>query len=67
MKRSGFKLGILLSILLLLSAQPLVAVEVGDKAPEFELPSTRGGKLKLSNLRGQNVLVNFYYTDYSPT
>lgn len=53
--------------LLLLPPAPLLAVEVGEKAPEFELPSTRGGKLKLSSLRGRNVLINFYLTDYSPT
>jgi cytochrome oxidase Cu insertion factor (SCO1/SenC/PrrC family) len=67
MKRSRFKIGILLSVLLLVSARPLLGLELGDKAPDFELPSTRGGKLKLSNLRGKNVLLNFYYTDYSPT
>jgi len=53
--------------LLLLLPTLLLAVEVGDKAPDFELPSTRGGKLKLSSLRGRNVLINFYLTDYSPT
>ena len=53
--------------LLLLLPTLLLAVEVGDKAPDFELPSTKGGKLKLSSLRGRNVLINFYLTDYSPT
>ena len=43
------------------------AIEVGDKAPEFELDSTSGGKLKLSSLRGKNVLINFYVLDFSPT
>lgn len=42
-------------------------VEVGEKAPDFELESTKGGKLKLSSLRGKNVLINFYVLDYSPT
>jgi peroxiredoxin Q/BCP len=44
----------------------LLAVEVGDLAPDFELPSTKGGKLKLSSLRGKNVLINFYILDFSP-
>ncbi len=43
------------------------AIEVGDKAPDFELDSTTGGKLKLSSLKGKNVLINFYVLDFSPT
>ena len=43
------------------------AVQVGDKAPDFELDSTAGGKLKLSSLKGKNVLINFYVLDFSPT
>jgi len=66
MKKKGSTLVIFLSALLFLSPTPLLAVEVGDKAPDFELPSTRGGKLKLSSLRGKNVLINFYILDFSP-
>lgn len=43
------------------------ALDVGDKAPDFELDSTKGGKLKLSSLRGKNVLINFYGRDFDPT
>jgi len=43
------------------------ALQVGDKAPDFELNSTKGGKLKLSDLRGKNVLINFYRNDFDPT
>jgi peroxiredoxin len=43
------------------------ALEVGEKAPDFELDSTKGGKLKLSSLKGKNVLINFYVLDFSPT
>ena len=67
MKREGSTIAIFLSVALLLSATPLLAVEVGDKAPDFELSSTKGGKLKLSSLRGKNVLINFYLLDFSPT
>ena len=42
-------------------------IEVGDKAPDFELESSKGGKLKLSSLKGKNVLINFYVLDFSPT
>ena len=44
------------------------ALEVGDKAPDFELPSTQGGKLKLSSFEGKkNVLIEFYVLDFTPT
>jgi cytochrome oxidase Cu insertion factor (SCO1/SenC/PrrC family) len=43
------------------------ALEVGDKAPDFELDSSKGGKVKLSSLKGKNVLINFYVLDFSPT
>lgn len=43
------------------------ALDVGDKAPDFELESTTGGKLGLSNFKGKNVLINFYVLDFSPT
>jgi len=65
MKRKGSTLAIFLSVLLFLPTL-LQAVEVGDKAPDFELESTKGGKLKLSSLRGKNVLINFYLLDFSP-
>ena len=44
-----------------------VALDVGQKAPDFELESTKGGKLSLSSLKGKNVLINFYVLDFSPT
>lgn len=43
------------------------ALEVGDKAPDFELDSTKGGKIKLSSLKGKNVLIQFYVSDFDPT
>jgi hypothetical protein len=43
------------------------ALEVGQPAPDFELESTKGGKLKLSSLKGKNVLINFYGRDFDPT
>jgi hypothetical protein len=59
-----------LSVALFLVAggwQYTMALEVGDKAPDFELNSSKGGKLKLSDLRGKNVLINFYRNDFDPT
>lgn len=45
----------------------VLALQVGEKAPDFELDSSKGGKLKLSSLKGKNVLINFYVLDFSPT
>lgn len=35
-------------------------LEIGDEAPEFELLTDEGTSVKLSNLRGQRVLLFFY-------
>lgn len=60
-------LNVLFSIfLLLVTANVATGLEVGDKAPDFELSSTKGGKLKLSSLRGKNVLIQFYVLDFTP-
>jgi thioredoxin-dependent peroxiredoxin len=38
----------------------------GDAAPEFELLRDGGGKVKLSDLRGQPMVVYFYPKDDTP-
>jgi cytochrome oxidase Cu insertion factor (SCO1/SenC/PrrC family) len=43
-----------------LSPTDLNRVVLGSVAPDFELPSAEGGKLKLSSLRGKNVVLVFY-------
>jgi hypothetical protein len=49
-------------------AGPVAAVEVGQPAPEFKLPSTMGGDVSLSDFRGKKwVLLEFYGADFSPT
>ena len=43
------------------------AIDVGDKAPDFTLPSTTGGKISLSQFRGKKlVLLEFYGADFAP-
>jgi peroxiredoxin len=40
---------------------PTTSLKAGDKAPDFELSSTAGDKLKLSDFRGKkNVVLAFY-------
>jgi peroxiredoxin len=45
-------------------------VQVGDVAPDFELPAVTGEerhKFKLSDLRGKkNVVLAFYVLDWTP-
>ena len=41
-------------------------VKVGDKAPEFSLPSSSGGTVTLSKLRGKRVVLYFYPRDDTP-
>lgn len=43
-----------------------MSIEVGQEAPDFELPNTQGGKTKLSDYRGKkNVLLVFYPLAFS--
>jgi peroxiredoxin len=45
-----------------------VALEVGDRAPDFSLPSTTGEKITLSQFRSKRlVLLEFYGSDFAPT
>lgn len=61
-------LAVVLALLLCAFPGLVAAVEVGDKAPDFELVSTKDGKFKLSGLAGKkNVIVQFYVLDFTPT
>jgi cytochrome oxidase Cu insertion factor (SCO1/SenC/PrrC family) len=60
-------LSLLLVFFLLALTRFAMALEVGQKAPDFELESSKGGKVTLSSLKGKNVLINFYVLDFSPT
>ena len=44
------------------------ALEVGEQAPDFTLPSTSGAKFSLSQFQGKkHVLIQFYTMDFQPT
>ena len=40
-----------------------MSVAVGDKAPDFTLPTDGGGKLSLKDLRGKTAVLYFYPKD----
>jgi peroxiredoxin len=54
-------------ILVLIGSGTAWAVEVGQPAPEFSLPSTTGNDIALKDFRGKKwVLLEFYGADFSP-
>jgi thioredoxin-dependent peroxiredoxin len=51
--------------------EELVALKLGEMAPEFELPAVEGERqfqVKLSDFRGKkHVVVSFHPLDWTPT
>ena len=46
--------------------EPELKLKVGDLAPDFTAPTSGGGTLKLSDLRGKPVVLYFYPKDDTP-
>lgn len=68
MKRFGFIPAMVIALSLAGLPGLSAALEVGEKAPDFDLTSTQGGKFKLSDFAGKkNVIVQFYVLDFTPT
>jgi peroxiredoxin len=66
--RAAFGLTVVMLAVWLALSGEVAAVQVGDRAPDFKLPSTTGGMIKLSDFRGkQMVLIEFYHADWGPT
>jgi AhpC/TSA family len=60
---AGLVLGLWMS-----AADRAGAVESGQPAPEFKLPSTLGNDIALSDFRGKKwVLLEFYSADFAPS
>ena len=58
--------GVLLACMLV-GVRETAALEVGEHAPDFTLPSTTGGQITLSQFRGTTaVLIEFYSADFAP-
>ena len=53
---------------IVLGSGSAVAVEVGQPAPDFKLPSSTGNDVSLADFRGKKwVLLEFYGADFVPT
>ncbi len=67
-RRKGLFLSSVLLVGVLGVAGVATAVEVGEKAPDFTLPSTIGKDISLSQFQGKkHVLIEFYGADFYPT
>jgi peroxiredoxin len=56
------------ALLAVCAALPAVALEVGDKAPDFTLPATTAEKLSLADYAGKkNVVLFGFIGDFTPT
>jgi AhpC/TSA family len=52
---------LLSSVFLLLSAGHLMALQVGDKAPDFSLAATTAEKVSLADYLGKRPVVVFFF------
>jgi peroxiredoxin Q/BCP len=52
---------LLSGIVLGMSANQALALQVGDKAPDFSLPATTTDAVKLADYVGQKPVVIFFY------
>jgi hypothetical protein len=58
----------LVMLLASLDPTPVRAVEVGEPAPDFKLPSTHGVDIALKDFRGKKwIFLEFYGGDFHPT
>jgi peroxiredoxin len=42
----------------------MTGLRFGQPAPDFSLPSTTGGEVRLADLRGREVVLVFYCFDW---
>jgi len=54
-------LAALVGAVLLLAAGQSLALQVGDKAPDFALPATTAESVKLADFLGKKPVVLFFY------
>lgn len=44
----------------------MITLSIGDKAPDFVLPSEEGKQISLASLRGKKIVLYFYPKDSTP-
>ncbi len=52
--------------LLFMAKEPKLTLQVGDEAPQFTAATNGGGKVRLADYRGKNVVLYFYPKDDTP-
>lgn len=61
-------LGTVLLVSSLVVAATAAALEAGQPAPDFRLPSTNGAEIGLADFKGKKwVFLEFYGQDFTPT
>ena len=66
--RTGWVFSVILFMIVLSFGAAVEAVEVGDHAPDFRLPSTKAHPVSLSGFLGKKyVVLEFYVLDFTPT
>ena len=48
-------------VFLLLNTTPAMALQVGDRAPDFSLPGTTAERISLADFVGKRPVVVFFY------
>ena len=65
---SWLVLGIALAAASIAVPRVAAAVDVGEPAPDFKVPSTNGADIALSDFKGKKwVFLEFYGLDFQPT
>ena len=60
-RKHNWRCTLLSSALLSLGASHVLALQVGDKAPDFSLPATTAEAIKLADYAGKKLVVLFFY------
>ena len=67
-RRAVYLRSLIVALIVVVNAGVALALEVGQPAPDFTLPSTNGEKISLSQFKGKkHVLIQFYKADFNPT